>query len=271
MSQPTGGPAWSPGIARDLVRFSSHLAVHDQRLLVDYARWLVARSNGAAGDGAFKSTVRPLSFEQARARISGAKPQWVPGAAVRTVREIIPTAIEARGHLRLAGDRSLGELVYALVRDLRPSIVVETGVAQGVTSAYILAGLEDNGRGHLHSIDMPSRDMINQRLVGAAVPPDLRGRWTYHWGPARRLLVPLLAHVGPELGLFVHDSDHSYENMRWELQTAWQSLAPGGWLVADDAELHAAVKEVASSVGVLPLYVSQITKRAWTALMTKER
>ena len=169
----------------------------------------------------------------------------------------------------MAGDRSLGELVYALVRKLRPAVVVETGVAQGVTSAYILAGLQDNGLGDLHSIDMPMRDMINQQLVGAAVPQELRGRWSYHWGPAKRLLPPILAEAGSGLSLFVHDSDHSYANMRWELETAWRSLAPGGWMVADDAEGHPAVRDVGRTVGVEPVYVSQVTKRAWTALLTK--
>lgn len=38
LTLPTGGPAWSPEIARDSFRFGAHLAVHDQRLLVDYLR-----------------------------------------------------------------------------------------------------------------------------------------------------------------------------------------------------------------------------------------
>jgi predicted O-methyltransferase YrrM len=266
---PSGGPAWSPGIARDSLRFGAHLVANDQRLLLDYLRWLMDRSTPMSADSSFRSAVRPVGLDEARARIAGRQPAWQAGPAVRAVRDYIPGAIESKSELRMAGDSSLGELVYTLVRELRPAVVVETGVAQGVTSAYILAGLEDNGSGELHSIDMPPREMINERLVGLAVPQNLRARWTYHWGPARRLLPPLLEKLGSRLGLFVHDSDHSYANMHWELQTAWKSLAPGGWLVADDAELHPAVRDVARSLSAEPLYVSQVSKAGWTAMITK--
>jgi hypothetical protein len=268
MQQP-GGPAWPPSIATSQVRFASHLAAHDQRLLADYVRWMVAKPSAQDADVSFQAAVLPIGLDAARAGITGPAPDWTDGAAVELVRSFIPGAIESKAELRMAGDRSLGELVYALVRTLRPEVVVETGVAQGVTSAYILAGLQDNGRGELHSIDMPMRDMINQHLVGAAVPPPLRDRWNYHWGPARRLLLPILAKAGSRLSLFVHDSDHSYANMRWELETAWRSLAPGGWMVADDAQGHPAVRDVGRELGVEPVYVSQVTKKAWTALLTK--
>jgi hypothetical protein len=42
-------------------------------------------------------------------------------------------------------------LQYAVVRAFQPRIVVETGVANGVSSAYILLALQANGRGALSS------------------------------------------------------------------------------------------------------------------------
>lgn len=266
-----GGPAWSPTIASGPVRFTSHLALHDQRLLADYVRWFLARPGSEAAQSRPASMATPITADEARARIASGAPLPEPGPALARVRAHIPAAITSRAELQLAGDTSLGELVYAVVRQIRPFSVVETGVAQGVTSAYILAGLEDNNLGVLHSIDLPQRSMISQQLVGAAVPQDLRSRWTYHWGPARRLLPPLLGKVGKGMSLFVHDSDHSYANMVWELKTAWAALAPGGWIVCDDAQLHTAVEDVARSVGVDPFYVSQLSKTAWTALFTKPR
>ena len=45
-------------------------------------------------------------------------------------------------------------LQYAVVRAFQPKIIVETGVANGVSSAYILLALQANGRGTLYSIGL---------------------------------------------------------------------------------------------------------------------
>jgi hypothetical protein len=36
--------------------------------------------------------------------------------------------------------------------------------------------------------------------------------------------------------LFLHDSLHSSRNVRWELESAWRALAPGGVVVVDDVD-----------------------------------
>ena len=43
--------------------------------------------------------------------------------------------------------------LYAAVRATKPNIVVETGTAAGASSTFVLAALEKNGRGYMHSID----------------------------------------------------------------------------------------------------------------------
>lgn len=55
----------------------------------------------------------------------------------------------------LSQDCSEEETLYTIIRIRKPDIVVETGVAQGVSSTFILQALEDNGRGQLYSIDLP--------------------------------------------------------------------------------------------------------------------
>jgi predicted O-methyltransferase YrrM len=162
---------------------------------------------------------------------------------------------------RLEGDPNLAALVYALVRALRPRVVVETGVAKGITSAYILAALSDNGIGMLHSIDLPPTALVMAQLVGAAIPNNLRKQWTYYWGSARRLLPSVLRRAHP-VSLFIHDSDHSYDNMRWELEQAWRVLEPGGCLVADDVNLHTAFGDMATAVGAQPVYVKQTGRKS---------
>jgi hypothetical protein len=237
---------------------------------MDYVRWVIGSRGPKTNEPAASTGVKPLSPQKARDLIASRMEVYDDGPALGHVRAESPRATALVVNLTsMAGDASLGELVYSLVRGLRPEVVIETGVAQGITSAYILAGLSDNGVGELHSIDLPSRAMIRSHLVGAAVPQDLRDRWTYHWGPSKRLLPPLLERIGPRLTLFVHDSDHRYANMRWELERAWAGAADGAWIVADDVELHSAFEDVAAAVGAEPLYVSQDAKPGWTGLMRK--
>ena len=51
--------------------------------------------------------------------------------------------------------------LYALVRTIRPAIVVETGVANGFSSEVILHALAANGHGELHSIDISDLSLIH--------------------------------------------------------------------------------------------------------------
>lgn len=135
------------------------------------------------------------------------------------------------------GDAGLVRSIWCLVRHLRPERVVETGVAHGLTSRFILEALEQNDRGHLWSIDLPPLDPDLRRQVGMAVGPGFSDRWTYIHGSSRRRLPKLLSQLR-QIDLFVHDSLHSERNVRFELDQAWAVLRPGGALVIDDIDAN---------------------------------
>jgi predicted O-methyltransferase YrrM len=158
------------------------------------------------------------------------------------------------------------EVLYVALRILRPTSVVETGVALGYSSAYLLQALHDNGSGTLHSIDLPTvdpagrvdRDGVCDRThvrvageTGAVVPDDLRDRWKLTLGPSDPLLVQLFDTLGT-VDVFFHDSEHSYENMMWEYKVAWPRIRPGGYLLTDDVPRNRAFDEFVASVGVRP-------------------
>ena len=68
------------------------------------------------------------------------------------------------------GEPELVRAVWCLTRHLRPTKVVETGVARGLTSRFILEALEKNKAGHLWSVDLPP--LLEPQLhaqIGAAV------------------------------------------------------------------------------------------------------
>ena len=135
------------------------------------------------------------------------------------------------------GDTGFVRAIWCLVRYLRPKNVVETGVAHGITSRFILEALERNEDGHLWSIDLPPIEKTWQKQVGLAVPDQLANRWTYIKGLSRLHLPKLLSQLG-QIELFVHDSMHSERNVRFELDRAWAKLKPGGALVVDDVDAN---------------------------------
>jgi hypothetical protein len=133
-------------------------------------------------------------------------------------------------------DVSLALAAYTAVRESCAEVVVETGVARGVTSRVVLEGLRRNGReGRLISVDLPPLSGKWEEASQTAVPESLRRNWTYVRGTSRRALPRVMARY-PAWDVFIHDSGHTYRNMRMEFQMATGALREGGWLIADDIE-----------------------------------
>lgn len=148
--------------------------------------------------------------------------------------------------------------LYALVRHRQPEKIVETGVCNGLSTAVVLQALATNGTGHLWSIDLP--EIAGQdteahfwegkggavipagKEPGWVIPDELRDRWTLIIGKSQDKLPDLLDELG-EIDLFIHDSEHSYECMRFEFDHAYQALRPEGLLVADDISWNRAFDE----------------------------
>lgn len=175
--------------------------------------------------------------------LTGASPGRVEAAVAELdQRSALITGIRARhqraGRTFYAQITAPGEL-YALSRLSGAAEIVETGVSSGVSSAFFLLGLEANGSGRLHSIDMPTRTGTSPvRLppgttTGWAVPPELRARWDLNLGPSQALLPPLMKELG-RVDLFLHDSLHTPEHLRFELETVRPRLVPGSLVLADN-------------------------------------
>ena len=140
---------------------------------------------------------------------------------------------------RWPADSVLARCCYLVCRLLKPAVVVETGVAYGVSSAFVLRALEVNGYGALYSVDLPPLRRDYATSWGVAVPETLMERWTLHRGPSSRVLPGLLEELG-KVDVFLHDSLHTHRNMRREFEAVWPRLRPGGILLADDVERNRA-------------------------------
>ncbi|MEV4330794.1 class I SAM-dependent methyltransferase [Streptomyces sp. NPDC049597] len=118
-------------------------------------------------------------------------------------------------------------VLYGLGRLLKPQTVVETGVADGRSSWLLLAALEHNGTGVLHSFDI---NRTAGRLVGR------HPQWQLEILDRRRpesSLSRALGDVG-KIDLFFHDSDHLYLPQLFEYEQAWQRMTAGGVIASDD-------------------------------------
>jgi len=134
-------------------------------------------------------------------------------------------------------DMALARALWCLVRHLKFTRVVETGVARGIGTRFILEALEANGDGHLWSIDLPPVLSGWHTSSTAAIPQRLKSRWTFLRGSSRRRLPALLRTVS-DIDMFVHDSAHTESNMRFEFASAWPALRPSGILVSDDVNAN---------------------------------
>jgi predicted O-methyltransferase YrrM len=146
-------------------------------------------------------------------------------------------------------------LLYVITRRLRPHVVFETGVAQGISTTFLLAALAANRQGRLVSVDSPNRDPTGRvdartgmrdrsyvpgdRASGWLVPSALRDRWEFHQGLAEEWLPK--REDRPDL--FFHDSLHTAEHMRFEYDWALAHLARGGVLVSDDIHWNHAFEQ----------------------------
>jgi hypothetical protein len=152
--------------------------------------------------------------------------------------------------------------LYALICEQNPDLVIETGVAHGLSTLVILTALEENGHGHLHSIDVPyqssnsadhvdfvrervkirpsineregrSNTFLDDRDPGYIVPESLRDRWTLHLGRSQQILPKLMVQLN-EPDIFLHDSDHTPPCQFFEYELAFEWLNESGMILSDD-------------------------------------
>jgi predicted O-methyltransferase YrrM len=160
--------------------------------------------------------------------------------------------------------------LYWLVRQVRPRTIVQTGVCNGLSSAFMVLALAKNGgEGSLYAIDLPpvfdpadpgwtvagevyGVVIPEGRTSGWLVPDPYRDRFQVWTGDAKELLPTLVDKVAA-IDFFYHDSDHTYNHMMFEFRQARRKLAAGGLVVADDISWNSSLWDFADE-HQLPAY-----------------
>lgn len=141
-------------------------------------------------------------------------------------------------------------LLNLLIEEIRPAIVIETGVANGTSTRKILSSFRDLNlvNSKLYSMD------VNPKVA----TPELMSNHQFNF-----ILIdtPIsfkeaMNKIG-SVDLFYHDSDHSYKNQMLEYETAWEMLNPvNGILVSDDINWSNAFLDFSKRVNLSPLLLS---------------
>jgi predicted O-methyltransferase YrrM len=115
------------------------------------------------------------------------------------------------------------QLLYGLVRALRPQTVLEWGTGYGWSGLHIAAALEANGQGMLYTLEIdPTRVEHAKRYIGAA---GLAGRVEFRTPPPPQL---------PYEFIYL-DAEHDVDGVRRYLRFCRSWLAPQGCVLVHDA------------------------------------
>jgi len=165
-------------------------------------------------------------------------------------------------------------LLYLLTRIKKPEIIIETGVHNGMSSAFILLAMQYNEKGRLYSIDLPP---IDQRILdqgtnalpkgkepGWIIPDYLRSHHQLTLEYAQIALPDILNKIG-EADLFLHDSDHDYTHIMFEIGLVWHYLIPMGLIIIDNVEQNSAFSDFSHGTSSPNLCISSFLgqDRTW--------
>jgi predicted O-methyltransferase YrrM len=159
-------------------------------------------------------------------------------------------------------ESNLCMLLYALILLNGFKVVVETGVANGITTRVIMRALERTN-GTLHSFDI--LDSSRNVYVGS-------GDWRFHKLEPNRKLQDQLQNEVNSIGLcdiWLHDSNHGQTWQAFEFSLAWRHLVPHGVLLSDDVDASPAWGEASNSYLNQPAIVFDTRKFIGISAKTK--
>ena len=177
----------------------------------------------------------------------------------RALRQHVRNIISNHDDGRFADDevrfgRRLGW--YALIRILKPRVVVETGVDKGLGACVITAALMRNSsEGH------PGR------YYGTDINPRkgylLTGEYARHGQILYGDSIESLRALTDTIDLFINDSDHSAQYEAREYETIESKLSDGAVVLGDNANITDELLKFAERTGRQFLYFSEEPKDHW--------
>ena len=145
---------------------------------------------------------------------------------------------------------------YALVRILKPKIVVETGIDKGLGSVLLCHALMKNAaEGH------------DGRYFGTDINPDAGYLLTEPYSQSGEILygdsIQSLAKFKHPIDIFINDSDHSSEYEYQEYLTIKDKLSPTGIILGDNSEVTNRLSRFSQEAERQFLFFAEKPKNHW--------
>jgi predicted O-methyltransferase YrrM len=128
----------------------------------------------------------------------------------------------------MAVELEIGELLYAVVRALKPKVVVETGTHKGFSALMIAQALKENEVGHLYTIDRENHGVSAE--FGAF---GLSDQATFIMLDSAMAIAGLAASI-PKIDLLWLDADHGTQAVLAEVTAARRLLGSGSYVAFHD-------------------------------------
>lgn len=145
---------------------------------------------------------------------------------------------------------------YALVRAMKPRVVVETGVDKGLGACVITSALQKNSGEGFHG-----------RYYGTDIDPGagvlFQPPYTHYGAILYGDSIGSLKSLNVQIDLFINDSDHSAEYEYREYQTIAANLSTNGIVVADNAHVTGKLLAFARESGRRFLFFQEKPKHHW--------
>lgn len=139
---------------------------------------------------------------------------------------------QASGNVDFAStDEGAADLLYGLVRALRPRVVLETGTHKGRSTRALAEALYDNYQGRLYTIDCDDYGL----MTSGAIPEQCESQVHQIVGRTPEVFEtePLKSLKGID---FAHiDGDHTREGLEADLQYVRDHMDDECWLYVDNA------------------------------------
>ena len=145
---------------------------------------------------------------------------------------------------------------YAIVRALKPRLVIETGVDKGLGSCVLSAALkknaEEGNKGRLYALD------INPRAGYF-----LQGEYAKFGEMVYGDSIESLSKMKDPIDIFINDSDHSQEYEAREYETIESRLSPNAVVLGDNSHCSPKLYEFARRTGRHFLFFQEVPKDHW--------
>lgn len=135
-----------------------------------------------------------------------------------------------------------GKLIYEFVRARKPRGILELGFAHGVSSCYMAAALQENGEGHITTIDsvvaktrVPDIVSVLEKAGLSSFVTAVYAERSYTWELMKLLEENTINGVTTPIYDFLFiDGGHTWDSDGFSFLLADRLLRPGGWVLFDD-------------------------------------